>query len=93
MNRSTHLAKALDTVMDIHCKQPAGDILVFLTGQEEIENACRALERMNHDLDYEYPQAHTFPLLFRIYSHIHILYSSYVHDPHSFIPWFILTTV
>lgn len=28
------------TVMQIHKTEPPGDILVFLTGEEEIENAC-----------------------------------------------------
>ena len=31
------LRKASDTVVDIHTKEPPGDILVFLPGQEEIE--------------------------------------------------------
>lgn len=31
---------AIRTVMQIHTKEPAGDILCFLTGEEEIENAC-----------------------------------------------------
>ncbi|KAJ3272638.1 putative ATP-dependent RNA helicase dhx33 [Terramyces sp. JEL0728] len=33
-----YLDSALTTVFQIHTKQPKGDILVFLTGQEEIEN-------------------------------------------------------
>ncbi|KAJ3324624.1 putative ATP-dependent RNA helicase dhx33 [Boothiomyces sp. JEL0866] len=35
---SDYLDSALTTVFQIHTKQPKGDILVFLTGQEEIEN-------------------------------------------------------
>lgn len=38
-----YLAAALDCVMQIHVAEPAGDILVFLTGQEEIETSCEAL--------------------------------------------------
>ena len=53
LNKSTYLAKALETILEIHCKEEPGDILVFLTGQQEIENACRALERMNDDLNYD----------------------------------------
>ncbi|KAL6451597.1 PRP22 Pre-mRNA-splicing factor ATP-dependent RNA helicase PRP22 [Candida maltosa Xu316] len=42
-----YLAAALDSVMQIHISEPAGDILVFLTGQEEIDTSCDALaERM-----------------------------------------------
>lgn len=38
-------SSAIDLVLDIHCSQPPGDILVFLTGQIEIERACKALHR------------------------------------------------
>jgi len=31
----------IKTVMQIHVEEPAGDILVFLTGEEEIEQACQ----------------------------------------------------
>ncbi|KAI6197168.1 hypothetical protein M3Y94_01192300 [Aphelenchoides besseyi] len=44
---SDYLDSALITVMQIHLTEPAGDILVFLTGQEEIDTACEILfERM-----------------------------------------------
>ena len=35
-----YLDAALITVMQIHLSQPPGDILVFLTGKEEIDTAC-----------------------------------------------------
>ncbi|KAK4705720.1 hypothetical protein P7C70_g482, partial [Phenoliferia sp. Uapishka_3] len=35
--------KVIETVYDIHLQQPAGDILVFLTGREEIERCLQAL--------------------------------------------------
>lgn len=38
-----YLEAAIDTVMDIHVTQDPGDILVFLTGQEEIDSACEIL--------------------------------------------------
>jgi ATP-dependent RNA helicase DHX8/PRP22 len=42
-----YLDAALTTVMQIHLTEPAGDILVFLTGQEEIDTSCEVLyERM-----------------------------------------------
>ena len=42
-----YLDAALLTVMQIHLSEPAGDILLFLTGQEEIDAACQTLfERM-----------------------------------------------
>lgn len=42
-----YLDAALMTVMQIHLAEPPGDILVFLTGQEEIDTSCEILyERM-----------------------------------------------
>ena len=35
-----YLASALEIVMKIHKEEPEGDILLFLTGEEEIENLC-----------------------------------------------------
>ena len=40
---SDYLDAALITVMQIHLTEPKGDILVFLTGQEEIDTACQIL--------------------------------------------------
>ena len=39
-----YLAGCLTTVMDIHKYQPAGDVLVFLTGQEEIDNLIKMIK-------------------------------------------------
>ncbi|RMZ75891.1 hypothetical protein DV738_g5205, partial [Chaetothyriales sp. CBS 135597] len=42
-----YLDAALTTVMQIHLTEPPGDILVFLTGKEEIDTSCEVLyERM-----------------------------------------------
>ncbi|EEB05579.1 ATP-dependent RNA helicase Prp43 [Schizosaccharomyces japonicus yFS275] len=38
-----YLEAALRTVLQIHVEEGPGDILVFLTGEEEIEDACRKL--------------------------------------------------
>jgi pre-mRNA-splicing factor ATP-dependent RNA helicase DHX15/PRP43 len=35
-----YLVAAIKTVMNIHQNEPEGDILLFLTGEEEIEMAC-----------------------------------------------------
>ena len=44
---SDYLDAALVTVMQIHITEPPGDILLFLTGQEEIDTSCEILfERM-----------------------------------------------
>ncbi|KAI0334052.1 P-loop containing nucleoside triphosphate hydrolase protein [Cubamyces sp. BRFM 1775] len=42
-----YLDASLITVMQIHLSEPPGDVLLFLTGQEEIDTACEILyERM-----------------------------------------------
>ena len=44
---SDYLDAALITVMQIHLSEPPGDVLLFLTGQEEIDTSCEILyERM-----------------------------------------------
>ncbi|TAQ84759.1 hypothetical protein B7494_g6918 [Chlorociboria aeruginascens] len=42
--------KAVQTVFDIHTKEPDGDILVFLTGREEIDAAVQAISERAADL-------------------------------------------
>ena len=38
-----YVEAAIRTVLQIHATEPAGDILLFLTGEEEIEDACRKI--------------------------------------------------
>ncbi|CAN7129145.1 unnamed protein product [Brassica rapa subsp. narinosa] len=38
-----YLDAAIRTVVQIHMSEPPGDVLVFLTGEEEIEDACRKI--------------------------------------------------
>lgn len=38
-----YLEAAIRTTLQIHSCEPPGDILVFLTGEEEIEDACRKI--------------------------------------------------
>lgn len=38
-----YVEKAVQTVFDIHTKEPDGDILVFMTGREEIDTAMQAI--------------------------------------------------
>ena len=40
------MVDAVELAMKIHRTQPGGHILVFLTGQEEIESACRRLSEL-----------------------------------------------
>lgn len=47
---SDYLDAALITVQQIHLQEPPGDILLFLTGQEEIDTACQILYERMKDL-------------------------------------------
>jgi len=40
-----YLEAAIRTAVQIHNSEPPGDILLFLTGEEEIESACRSLRK------------------------------------------------
>lgn len=45
-----YLEKAISTVFDIHTSEPKGDILVFLTGRDEIEKAIEAVSKRSAQL-------------------------------------------
>ncbi|KAK4130855.1 P-loop containing nucleoside triphosphate hydrolase protein [Trichocladium antarcticum] len=45
-----YLEKAISTVFEIHANEPKGDILVFLTGRDEIEQAVQAVSERSLDL-------------------------------------------
>lgn len=42
--QADYVDAAINTILQIHTEEPEGDILCFLTGQEEIEDAKRVLE-------------------------------------------------
>jgi len=42
VNKS-YINSAIDLILKIHKEQDSGHILVFLTGQEDIEDACNQL--------------------------------------------------
>jgi pre-mRNA-splicing factor ATP-dependent RNA helicase DHX15/PRP43 len=51
-----YVEAAIRTVLMIHCTEDAGDILLFLAGEEEIEDACKKIkikadDRMKQDPD------------------------------------------
>ena len=50
--KSAFVDRAVETAWDIHTKEPEGDILVFLTGQNDIERACKAFEGKSRKADY-----------------------------------------
>lgn len=50
------------TVLQIHTTQPEGDILVFCTGQEEIENCEELLKTRMNELDKKLPELIIAPI-------------------------------
>ncbi|KJZ77786.1 Pre-mRNA-splicing factor ATP-dependent RNA helicase prp22 [Hirsutella minnesotensis 3608] len=59
---SDYLDTALVTVMQIHLTEPKGDILLFLTGQEEIDTACEILFERMKALGASVPDLHILPV-------------------------------
>lgn len=57
-----YLDAALVTVMQIHLSEPAGDILVFLTGQEEIDTCCEILHARMESLGDLAPELIILPV-------------------------------
>eukprot|EP00106_Octopus_bimaculoides_P006059 XP_014773501.1 PREDICTED: ATP-dependent RNA helicase DHX8-like [Octopus bimaculoides] len=57
-----YLDAAMITVMQIHLMEPPGDILLFLTGQEEIDTACEILYERMKALGPEVPELIILPV-------------------------------
>ncbi|KAL9916937.1 putative pre-mRNA-splicing factor ATP-dependent RNA helicase PRP1 [Glossina fuscipes] len=58
-----YLEAAIRTVIQIHmCEDIEGDILMFLTGQEEIEEACKRIKREIDNLGSEIGELKCIPL-------------------------------
>ena len=57
-----YLIAAVRTVLQIHVIEPEGDILLFLTGEEEIEMACREIREEVKKLGDEVGQMLVVPL-------------------------------
>ena len=57
-----YLEASLITVMQIHLSEPQGDILLFLTGQEEIDTAAEILYERMKSLGTEVPELIILPV-------------------------------
>lgn len=60
-----YISATIDTVMDIHINGSPGDILVFLTGREEIETTCETIvQRMSaiYKVDNSVPELIVLPI-------------------------------
>ncbi|RKU47189.1 DEAH-box ATP-dependent RNA helicase prp22 [Coniochaeta pulveracea] len=74
---SDYLDAALVTVMQIHLSEPMGDILLFLTGQEEIDTACEILYERMKALGPNVPELIILP----VYSALPSEMQSMIFDP------------
>jgi len=59
---SNYITAVLSTVFQIHISQPPGDILVFLTGQEEIEACAENLQETCRKLGSKIPEMIIAPI-------------------------------
>ena len=59
---ANYLAAAVTTIFQIHLSQPPGDILVFLTGQDEIEAADQNLQETARKLGNKAPELIICPI-------------------------------
>ncbi|ETN42294.1 uncharacterized protein HMPREF1541_04235 [Cyphellophora europaea CBS 101466] len=72
-----YLDAALTTVMQIHLTEPPGDILLFLTGQEEIDTSCEVLYERMKALGPSVPELIILP----VYSALPSEMQSKIFDP------------
>ena len=45
-----YVQTAISTVLELHAKEAPGDILLFLTGQDEVESVCAELKEHSKKL-------------------------------------------
>eukprot|EP01121_Diplochlamys_sp_Union-15-3_P006129 TRINITY_DN16640_c0_g1_i1.p1 TRINITY_DN16640_c0_g1~~TRINITY_DN16640_c0_g1_i1.p1 ORF type:complete len:603 (-),score=113.94 TRINITY_DN16640_c0_g1_i1:51-1859(-) len=57
-----YLEAAIRTVVQIHLCEPKGDILLFLTGEQEIEDACIRIRKESANLGDQVPELKPLPL-------------------------------
>ncbi|KAI3833193.1 hypothetical protein MKX03_027526 [Papaver bracteatum] len=74
---SDYLDASLITVLQIHLTEPEGDILLFLTGQEEIDHACQSLYERMKGLGRNVPELIILP----VYSALPSEMQSRIFDP------------
>jgi ATP-dependent RNA helicase DHX8/PRP22 len=74
---SDYLDAALVTVMQIHLTEPAGDILLFLTGRDEIDTSCEILYERMKALGPSVPELIILP----VYSALPSEMQSRIFDP------------
>ncbi|CAL8578598.1 DEAH-box ATP-dependent RNA helicase prp43 [Xanthoria parietina] len=74
-----YVEAALRTVLQIHATEPEGDILLFLTGEEEIEDACR---KINLEVDEMIREVDAGPLkVYPLYGTLPPMQQQRIFDP------------
>ncbi|OUM57415.1 hypothetical protein PIROE2DRAFT_25174, partial [Piromyces sp. E2] len=76
--KSKYVSLAVDTALNIHQNQSLGHILVFLTGQSEIERACKEIKELEKELDYS-----NFPYNQKLYAKAKPRDSLYIYPIYS----------
>lgn len=61
-SETDYLDASLLCIMQIHLDEPPGDILLFLTGQEEIDTACQILHERLKKMGPEVPELIILPV-------------------------------
>jgi ATP-dependent RNA helicase DHX8/PRP22 len=72
-----YLEASLITILQIHLMEPEGDILLFLTGQEEIDTACEVLYERVKALGPQVPEL----LILPVYAALPSEMQSRIFDP------------
>lgn len=72
-----YLEASLNTVMHIHLTEPPGDMLLFLTGQEEIDTCCEIIYNRVKALGHDCPEL----LILPVYSAMPSDHQSRIFDP------------
>lgn len=57
-----YLEAAIRTVIQIHLCEGQGDILLFLTGEQEIEDACKKITKESNNLAGDIGELKALPL-------------------------------
>jgi pre-mRNA-splicing factor ATP-dependent RNA helicase DHX15/PRP43 len=65
-----YVLAAIKTVIQIHLSEPPGDILLFLTGEDEIEEACRQITKEVQGLGQKKGELRCVPLYSSLPSHM-----------------------
>lgn len=81
---STYVRAAVETTLQVHNSEPAGHILVFLTGQQEIEDACAQIRALHREQQHQQQSSHLNDMELRVlplYGALHGKMQHRIFDP------------